>query len=43
MAQAARFFHWSPAEAASLTITDLLWWRDQANAMLAREDEARRR
>lgn len=42
MAQVARFYQWSEADAESLTISRMLFWRDQANAMLDREARTRR-
>jgi hypothetical protein len=41
-AQVARFYHWSPADVDALTVPRLIWWIEQANAMLEREARARR-
>ncbi|HSR78765.1 MAG TPA: hypothetical protein VLN57_19475 [Xanthobacteraceae bacterium] len=36
-ADLARWWHWGPQDAWSLTGTQLLWWLDQANRIGARE------
>jgi hypothetical protein len=37
-ADLARFWHWQPSEAWGITGTELLWWLDQANRIIAREN-----
>jgi hypothetical protein len=37
-ADLAHFWHWQPSEAWALTGTELLWWLDQANRIMARQN-----
>jgi hypothetical protein len=36
-ADLARFWRWGPRECWEITGTELLWWLDQANRIIARE------
>jgi hypothetical protein len=39
IADLARFWHWAPHDAFSLTGTQIVWWLDQANRIIARENQ----
>ncbi len=39
MADVTRFYHWGAHEARGLTVTELLWWHDQALRMLKNNNE----
>jgi hypothetical protein len=38
IADLTHFWHWSPTAAWSLTGTQLLWWLDQTNRIIEREN-----
>jgi hypothetical protein len=40
-ADLAYIWHWSPREAFDLTATELVWWLDQTNRIIARENARR--
>jgi hypothetical protein len=37
IADLARYWHWSPQDAWELTGSELVWWLDQANRIVRRE------
>jgi hypothetical protein len=40
IADLAHYWHWAPHDAFSLTGTQIVWWLDQANRIIARERNA---